>query len=332
MKTTIWLCLLAVLTLAACGTQEEEPVNSTGDAAIDQVSALINSSPQDAELYAQRAQLYYEKNSFDQAIGDMNRALALDSMNIPYHHFLADIYLDYFRSRLALQTIQRAVAIAPEHIPSLLKLAELQLFLKQNQSSLTTIDEILQLAPREPQAYFLMSKNMEEMGDTSRAINAMQEAVEINPELVDGWIKLGQLHAAIDGYLAIEFFDNAIEVDTNSITALQAKAEYLWDAKDREGALELYKRAIRKEPMNEDGYYNAGLVYLEMDSLDQAYQHFDMAIQNSPLYVGAYYFRGYTAEKLGNAAQAKEDYQHALRLAPDYSDAQEGLTRLQNMR
>ncbi|MCB0635785.1 MAG: tetratricopeptide repeat protein [Lewinella sp.] len=329
MKTYLWLALLVLL--AACGGKDQDAATLTGDSAIDAVTQLILEEPDQADLYAQRAQLYYEKNSYDQAIGDMTKALTMDSMNLPYHHFLADIYLDYFRSRLALQTMERAAAIAPENIPTLLKLSELQLYLKMNQASLSTIDKILKLSPQEPGAYFFMSKNFEEMGDTSRAINAMQEAVELNPEMVDGWIKLGQLHAGINGSLALDFFDNAIEVDSQSTNALQAKAEYLWDQDDPQGALDLYRQAIRLDPFGEEAYYNAGLVYLELDSLQQAYQHFNLAIENSPLYVGAYYFRGYSAEAMGELEQARQDYEHALRLSPDFADAQEALNRLQDL-
>lgn len=327
------LMLLVIVGLTACNdtapTEEETaPFQESGDSGIDQLSAQIAAEPQNARLYANRASMYYEKNSYDQAIQDMTVALTLDSTNLAFHHLLSDIYVDYFRSRLALQTMERAVSLYPDDIPSLLKLAELQLILKQNSASFSSIDKALKLDPQEPAAFTLMGKNFEEMGDTIRAINSYQEAVELEPELVDVWIKLGQLHASIDGSLAGDFFDNAIEVDSASTTAINAKAEYLWSQDDPQGALSLYERAIRANPMDEKGYYNAGLVHMEMDSLEKAYQHFNMAIENSPLYVGAYFFRGYAAELMGRTTDARKDYEHALRLAPDYTDAREGLNRL----
>ena len=129
--------VLALFLLSACGDdqqqQEAAQIVPTGDPEIDQVSQQIAGDPENADLYALRAEVYYDKNSYDQAIADMTVALALDSLNLDHHHLLTDIYLDYFRSRLALQTMERAVAIAPNDIPSLLKLSEIQLFLKMNQ-------------------------------------------------------------------------------------------------------------------------------------------------------------------------------------------------------
>lgn len=336
-KITFLLFATSILTtiffLTACGNdhpaeQDADGPVLSGDDEIDQVSQRLAQDPNNAELYALRAEIFYEKNSYDQAIADMTAALSLDSVNIDYHHLLTDIYLDYFRSRLALQTMERAVAIAPEDIDSWLKLSEIQLFLKMNQASLASIDKVLRIDPQNALAFFFMGKNFEEMGDINRAINAFQESSEIDPEMLDTWIKLGQLHASIDGNLAEAFFDNAIEVDSSSTIALSAKAEYLWDQDNPQAALDLYKIAIRKAPMDEKSYYNAGLVLLELDSIPQAYQHFTMAIENAPLYAAAYYYRGYASEVMGNTQQAIQDYEHTVRLAPDYVQAREGLDRL----
>lgn len=336
-KIKFLLYTIAVFTFSlswtACGgdspdEQNPEEVVLSGDQEIDQVTQRLLQDPENADLYALRAEIYYEKNSYDQAITDMIAALSLDSVNIDYHYLLTDIYLDYFRSRMALQTMERAVALAPENVNSWLKLAEIQIFLKMNQASMASIDKALRIDPQNALAYFFMGKNFEETGDINRAINAYQESSEIDPEMLDTWIKLGQLHASIDGDLAETFFDNAIEVDSSNTIALSAKAEYLWNQDNPQAALELYKKAIRKDPMEEKGYFNAGLVLMELDSVEQAYDHFNMAIENSPRYAAAYYYRGYAAEILGKEEQAKSDYEHTLRFYPDNVKAKEGLARL----
>ncbi len=333
MKDHIFFCTLTCLIFltSACGKEEPAQTETTataGEPAIEALTARIEQNPQDPSLYAARAELYYENEAFDEAIQDLSQALKIDSTNVDYHHLLADVYLDYFKSRLALQTMERAAALYPERIPTLLKLSEFQLILKQNQASLKTIDHILRLDPRNPEAYFMFGMNFKEMGDTARAINSFQEAVEIDPDLVDGWINLGQLHAAINGSLAGQFFDNAIEVDTTNVTAYSAKADYLWGREDRRGALELYRTAARIDPQYEEAHYNAGLVLMELDSVEQAYQEFDITLNVDPLHVQAYFFRGYAAEQLGRAGQARSDYEHALRLAPDYELPRQGLERL----
>ncbi len=330
-----YLFVLLFLFLVACKNTPAESETSapviSGDPAIDELNALIAQRTDDPTLYAQRAELYYEKDGYDEAIQDLQRALSIDSTNVDYHHFLADVYMDYFRSRLALRTMERAAALYPERIATLLKLSEFQYILKQYEPSFATLDKILTLEPRNPDAFFMMGMNFKETGDTTRAINSFQTAVEVEPGMVDAWISLGQLHASISSPLAEQYFNNAIDEalpGRGQIISLHAKADYLRDQEQLEEAKALYQEINRLDRQYEEGYFNTGVIYFKQDSIEKAYEHFNMAVEVYPLYVKAYYFRGLTAELLGKMAQAKADYQHALNLMPDYTEAQQGLARV----
>lgn len=329
MKTKLIIFAIALFAIASC--KQESATDTplpTGDATLDELNKSIQTNPQDHSLYAARAQYFYERNGMDEAINDLTVALTLDSTNVDYHHLLADVYMDYFKSRLALKTMERAAALYPKRIPTLLKLSEFYLILKQYDRSMETIDQILKIDPQNAEAFFMFGMNFKEKGDVNRAINSFQQAVEIDPKLVDGWVNLGQLHASIDGRLAASFFDNAIEIDSSNAIAWHAKADYLRDKEDLKGALELYRQAAIADPQYEEAYYNAGLMYMEMDSIEAGHREFDLAIQTNPLYVRAYFFRGYAAELMGKKADARNDYDHALRLSPDYEQAREGLERV----
>lgn len=325
---------LVGLALIACNRNESSDQNAaateaaTGNPALDNLSEQILRDSLNAELYAQRAALYYENDGYDFAIRDLQKALLLDSVKAEYHHLLADVYLDYFQSRLALKTMERAALLHPERIPTLLKLCEVQYILKQYENSMRTIDRILKIDPQTADAFFMFGMNFKELGDTVRSINSFQSAVELDPEMTDAWINLGQLHAAIKSKMADRFFDNAIRVDPKNPVALHAKAEYLTAKDDLKGAIALYKEINTTDPQYEDGYFNAGLLYMELDSFNQAYQQFDLALKVSPTYIKAYAFRAVAAENLGKFGQAKSDYEQALRMAPDYELAKEGLARV----
>lgn len=336
MKTKIWI-ILALAALAACGgkdngndgqTGDSAEMLQTGNAAIDGISQAIARSPDDPALYAERARLFYENDGYDGAIRDLNKALSIDSTNVDYLHLLADVYLDYFKSRQALKTVERAAQLYPERIPTLLKLAEFQFILKQYDESVKTVDRILRLDAQNADAYFWFGMNFKERGDTVRAINSFQKAVEFEAGLVDGWINLGQLYATLGDPLAARYFENATRAAPGDIHALHARADYLSDQNDLAGAIEMYRSIIRIDPQYEEAYFNSGLIYLDMDSVRQARNQFDIALKVSPTHIRAYYFRGLANEMLGDRAAAKADYQQALRMAPEYEKAQEGLDRV----
>ncbi len=336
MKTnglSLFFSVFVIILIAACGGKNtennSETIATTGDPAIDELSRKIEANPENSSLYAARAGLFYEKGGYDEAIADLQKALSMDSTNVEYLHVLADVYLDYYQSRNALETMQKTATLYPERIPTLLKLSEFQLILKKHEESMRTIDRILRLDPQNADAYQLFGLNFKETGDTIRAINSFQKSVELNPDLIDSWINLGQLHAAIGSKMAARFFDNAILIAPNNTEALHAKADYLQDQNDLTGAIDLYKKIVIIDPQYEEAHFNAGLLYLDLDSIPQAYQQFDLAVKVNPTFVQGYFYRGVAAAFKGNTAQAKADYQQALKLAPDYTQAQEALKQLE---
>lgn len=301
---------------------------STGDPAIDQLTAAIAASPGDAELYAQRATMWYDKENYDGAIADMQAALAIDSTNIIYHYNLADVYLDYYRSRLALRTLERAASLAPDNVETQLRLAETQLVLKQYEGAIQSLNEVIRVDPRNPDAFLLLSETFLETGDTARAIKSAEEATEIDPDLTDAFITLGQLLQAKGLPRAAQYFAAAVAIDPQDPVALHAQADYLRDSEQLTKAIETYRKASMADRQYVAGYFNAGLLLMEQDSFVRARQEFDLVVKNDPVHIRGFFFRGYANELLGEIDAARADYEVALRFAPDYDLALQAIARL----
>jgi tetratricopeptide (TPR) repeat protein len=327
-------CLALLTGLFSCKNKEPQntavqPATATGNPAIDDLSQKIAASPNIASLYAQRGALFYQNEGYDEALADLEKAISLDSSQADYFHTLADVNMDYARSRQALAVMEKAVSLFPKRIPTLLKLAEFQLILKQNNPALFTLERIRGIDPLNAEMFFMFGNVFREMGKTDQAITAYQSAVENDPELLDAWIYLGELISEKNTTLAAKYFDNALRLDSSSVSALHAKAYFLSNKKnDLSGAVALYKKINTLDPQYTDGYYNLGLLYLDMDSLDQAYRSFDLAVKVAPTYAEAYYHRGIVAEKKGDIAQAKADFDNVLRLDSNFASAQEAVRRL----
>ncbi|MEQ8703028.1 MAG: tetratricopeptide repeat protein [Phaeodactylibacter sp.] len=338
MKAKLFFSLLALIgitALSACGDGAGDnaeggtpEMGQTGNPTIDGLTQAISANSGNPDLYVKRGDVFYENRGYDEAIRDYTKAIQLDTTQPVYYHKLADAYLDYFKSRQALEILKSAAQRFPEDIPTLLKLSEYHLILMQYEESMKTIDRVLKIDPQNAEAYFMFGMNFEERKDTVRAINSYQEAVELDASIIGGWVNLGQLYAGLGDPLALRYFDNATRIAPNNITALHSKADYLTATNDLEGAVALYRRIITIDPQYDDAYFNSGLLYLDMDSLSKAEQQFDLAVKVSPTHIRAYYFRGLSRELQGKPAEAVSDYEQALRMAPDYEQAQERLNGL----
>lgn len=327
-----------IVLVYSCGGNEtpsesmgEETVQPAfGHPTIDKLTQRIAETPNNASLYAARAGAWYENENYDEGIADLEKAIELDSTKAEYYHVLADMYMDYYKSRMALNTMKRAAEVFPKRIPTLLKLSEFQLILERHNDALFTLEQIRAIDPLNAEMFYMFGRTFKDMGRTDEALGAFQAAVENDPNLIDAWVNLAQLLSDKNSPLVDKYFDNALRIDSNNIEALHAKAYYLSNKKnDLTGAIRIYKKINTIDPQYVEGYYNTGLIYLDMDSVQQAYNCFDIAVKYAPQYPDAYFHRGFAAEKKGDFAQALADYKTVLNFDPNFASAQAGVKRLE---
>lgn len=328
------MAALLLLAISACNnepkpTEANIPTVSGGTPQIQDISKKISETPTNASLYATRGALWYENENFDEGIADLEKAIQIDSTKPEYYHILADMYMDYFKSRQGLQVMEKAGLRFPERVPTLLKLAEFQLILKQHVQALASLQRIQVREPLNPEMFFMFGNVFSDMKKTDQAITAYQSAVENDPNLVDAWVKLADLLAEKGSPQAAKYYDNAIKADSASVEALHAKAYYLSNKKnDLKGAIAIYKKINTVNPQYAEGYYNLGLIYLDMDSVQQAYNSFDLAVKFAPEFAEGYFHRGLAAEMKGDKAQALSDFENVLRISPDFEGAKAGVKRV----
>lgn len=314
--------------------QQDDTTNNsgyqyTGNPTVDKISKEIAESPNNASLYAARGAAWYENENFDEGIVDLEKAISMDSSKAEYYHVLADMYMDYYKSRLGLNTMKKAASVFPDRLPTLLKLSEFQLILKQHNDALFTLERIKVIDPLNAEMFYMFGRTFMDMERTDEAMNALQSAVENNPDLVDAWVQLANLISDKNTLLAEKYYDNALRADPKDIEALHAKAYYLSNKKnDLKGAIETYKEINTIDPQYVDGYFNTGLIYLDMDSVQQAYKSFDIAVKYAPQSPNAYYHRGVAAEMLNNKQQALADFKTVLNFDPEFASAKAGVERL----
>lgn len=319
-----WMVLVIGMVFFSC--KEDKPVAKVEvdkSSASDLISQEIANDPQNAELYYKRAITLYESGKYAQASQDLKAAISLDGSKYQYYHLLADSYLDGLQSKDALDIMKNVVEIFPENIPSLLKYSEYQLILKQNENSVLTLNEVLRMDPESAEAYFMLGLNFMEMEDMRRAISSLQTAVEMDPELLDAWLALAQIHEDTDADKAITYYDNAIMVSPDTPRPYHAKAFYLQNIDRIDEALELYRKINIGNPNYVPSYLNSGILFMELDSIDRAYESFNIMTGIEPQNPMGYYYKAQVELLRGDQEAALRELTTSLNLDPDYQDANE---------
>lgn len=319
--TLIFILIVTAFAIVNCENNSEEGSQqqvSEFSPYIDSLTQAISKTPEKAILYAQRGEAFYEVENYDAAITDLNKAIGLDKTQPDFYRILSNAYLDYYQSKEAIDILQVAVERFPTDVSLILKLAEFQMITKQHGASIQSATSVFEFDPLNPEAFFMMGLNYKLIGDTTKAINSFQTAVEQDPDLLDGFYELGLLFDAQGkDKLSLQYFNNALDVDPFHVPSLYAKGMYYTNNKMDNEAIETFKQIHTIDREYADPYVNIGLIYLEYDSVKQAYNNFNIAAEVEPTFAKAFYYRALSAEKLGNINAAIEDYKNARNLDQD---------------
>ena len=310
--------ILFIFLVSSCGVDIKKKEDISENAPeISVLNERIKNDPNQAELYHQRAKYYLEKKDFSSAQNDMVRALALDSNNAGYYLTLSDIYFAANKTGKAKESLEKSIGLDEKNIDALLKLAELYFYVQKNQSSIEFIDKVLLLDQYNSKAYFLKGMNFKETGDTTKAISSMQTAVEQDPEYYSAYIQLGILYASQKNNLALDYYNNALRINSGSIEAYYNKGKFYQDLHQWDKAIATYEELLLVDADYKFALYNLGIIYLvHFKKNDKALQYFDRAIIADPEYSQAYYARGVCYETIGNNIKASEDIKMAKKINP----------------
>ncbi len=299
------------------------------DAFLKEINQKIKENPNNPDLFNKRAQYYLQIENIDSAFRDINQALTLDSLNADYYVTLSDIYMFTGMIGNTLAALEKALQINPESNNALLKRAELHLYFSEYEKVVDLTSKAIKIERVNPKAYFIRGMTYKMLGDTVRAINNIQVTVDQDQEYYHAYIQLGLLYAGLSNPLAIDYYNNALNLWPESTEALYNLAYFYQEHDMLNEALSTYTKLLQIDSTHAHAHYNMGyihMVYLEM--FRQAIVHFSDAIKYAPDYVEAYYNRGYCFELLGDIHNARADYYRALNLRTNYDLAIQGLNRL----
>jgi tetratricopeptide (TPR) repeat protein len=317
------------------GTGEFAPV---GIPEIDKITEVLMQNQGVDSLWAERGYAFYDAAEndannaqlYDFSIRDFQRAIQLDSNKLDYYHGLADAQLDFNQSQAALKTLQLVLQRAPGRVSTLLKLSEMQLIVKQYAQSMGSAMMILEKSPNNADANFMVGRIMKEQGDTINALTAFQKAVQANSDHFDAYMQLGLLCAEQRKPLALQYYDNALRIDSLSTEALYAKAMYYQEQAqpDVAKAMAIYKKIVAIDPQYTEAFFNIGVLQLDQNQTAAAKTNFALSTKTDPTCGRCFYYRAVVAEKEGDIAAAKQFLEQAAKLEPENESIKKAIESL----
>lgn len=322
--------------LVSCTSKNDEreryisDSDTTYSADVRSISERINKSPEDASLYAIRANTFYYEENYPEALLDIEQSILL-SPNEALFYYRKGEYLmsmDSVDSKSVKKAYQKSIELNPEFSDAILAYSKLLIARMEYKEADRMLSKALSVDNTNSKAYFLRGMSRKEQNDTAGAINMFSKAVSHDDSYFDAVLQIGDLYAAQNNELALLYFDRALAINEYSADAYYSKGLYLQNHSKFKDALKMYERTIELNSGYRLAYYNLAYIMIEFENYSDAHKQLDKAIEVDPGYENAYNLKGVCYQKEGNLELAREYYNRTISLNPDNPFAKRNLEKL----
>lgn len=302
--------------------------------------------------YSVRANVWYLKGNFDNAIADYKAAVNHNPKLISALQGLGNSYFRKAEFYTAIKAYSDALAVEKKSAELYNNRGLAQLNVGEFSSAVKDFGEAIKINPEFASAYNNRGIAYSKYKQFEPAIKDFTKAVEIEPRFVDAYMSRAEVLIVEKGDLdgGIRDYDKAISLDAKNWKAYSARGEALRLKGNLDRAMADHEEAIRLNASPES-YGNRALAWKTKGELDRAIADYDDAILLNPNYAPAYaargeihrlkgdfdrsladldravslnsksatflYLRGETLRERGALDKAIADFDEALRLLPD---------------
>ena len=313
--------------LGTAGTPATTP--ASGNAKQKPVTKLDTTNPD--QLYME-ASKYFQSKQYGLAEHYLDMAMRHKPNEPDFIMAKADLYMEQNKSRQALDILEQGVKAVPRDTFLRLKQMQFLIITRQYSTAIQKSSELLAMDPQNPEAFFLRGLIFKETGNDSLAVINFQRAVDINPELSDAYINLGDLYAKKGDPLALKYYQNALAFNKDNPIAKHSIAYYYQNHNKLEEAIKLYEDIERVTPGYPDAYLNLGIIYYTQEKIPEAYEQFSKLLELDDQVAEGYFYRALAAEQLGMPQKALFDMKEAVSIDPQYEEAKKELDRMVHLK
>jgi len=244
---------------------------------------LLRLHPNDLTSHGMLAVLYYQQGNCSEAVAQFERAASLFESRVPALHAYGTCLVKLKQLDTAADVFKKSLALNPEDTRERRVLASVQLMSHRPEQAIATLYPLLSNMP-DASSLELASAAYEEAHDTDKAVEALRQAILLEPQNVNLYVNLAALSATHQS------FQVGINVVNDGIN-LQPKAAPL--------------------------YFARGVLYVQLAEYDKAQADFDQAYELDPSQSLSVAAQGLAAAQQNDLANALAGVEEKLARRPD---------------
>jgi tetratricopeptide (TPR) repeat protein len=240
-------------------------------------------NPKSATIHYDLGYVLFRLKRYPEAIGELEKSLALDPANLPSQRLIPSVYLAAGDPVSAEKQLRNSISKDPHSSEFHVELANVLL-------------------------------------GTGRANDAEEEykaAIAVRPDDSSAHLGLAKLYRRTGKpQLALEQVDVALHLDRENSAAFLERGQIEYTLGSLDAAAKDFEEFSHRERERPDGEYLLGLLELTRTQPASAIEHLRKAIEIDPNLTDAYYYLADAYHRSGNDVQAKQPLAHYLQLKP----------------
>jgi tetratricopeptide (TPR) repeat protein len=271
-------------------------------------------------LYRSAAQVVLQ-NNLQKGLSDLVHEMTeAPPREMEFYVILGDAWRDSGRPDEAAAAFRQAVRREPTSVNALQSLAGALEAEGKMSLSEETLKRALQIAPSDANVWFRYGLLDSQLGWINGAIERVQKALTLDPDLPEGALMFASLMARTGQIDAAESaLHNALSIDPYDAAAYDLKGELLADKNDLPEALYNLEKATQLRPNYGPYLYDYSLGLVRANRLEEALDHAQAATSADPNLAEVRELLGRLLAQQGKLAEAATEYRQALKIKPALS-------------
>lgn len=322
--------------------QLARPDSITDVLRIAALTKQIETNREDYALYRDRSELYYQLDSLDRAVKDIETAISLYRTGPDLYYWRGFLAFASGDSAQARSAYQQAIDLGTQNSEAYYQLGQLAFFNREYVEAQQLYARAAEFSPREPIYIFAQGFLLESQKDYKGATKKYLDALALDSTFAKPLTRLHDLYLDYYENEGVAMKYNAQLLRNQSLHPLgryQLGNYHLrraLRAKNSENqplfeeqinlAVENYTLSINKDPQYALSRYFRGYAYFQgAQRIDLAIVDMEAALQIDPKLASAHFVLGSIYEFNGDLQSAKNYYERAVQYQPDSRDFQQAL-------
>jgi len=283
-------------------------------AGIPLLQHLLRLQPGDMTSHAMLAVLEYQRGNCPAAVPHFEKAAAVFESRLPALHAYAACLVRLKQFDKAATVFQRALALNPDDRRERQVLASLQLMAQKPQDALATLDPLLAANP-DAATLDLASSAYETAHDTDKAVDALRQAILLDPDNVSLYVQFATIAAKHQSFqIGINVVNDGINLLPNAAPLYFARGVLRVQLAQYDQAEEDFGKAYELDPSQSLSVAAQGLAAIERNDLSHALDDVQKKLARKPDDPILLYMEADVLAQQG-AAPGSGEFQTALRSA-----------------